>query len=230
MTAGKVFTDEELRDMGTQTAELIQAAINADDKEKAKRLTRRMFKEWLSMHDLYRDWTTALMSFIGRSFGDEVLQEALKESCAVWMKPVAELYQQCDREGNPRRKAELLAAGLRGHLMPVKIEEDEEKFIFQMEPCGSGGRLIQEGYYGPPVDFLKIEKPQPMTTGQKDMPVYCAHGPVLSMLGIEWGGAPIFFEEPSDKLGDETCKFYLYKDPKDTPAELYARVGKEKKD
>ncbi len=228
MTTGKVFTEEELRDMGTQTAELIQAAIDANDKEKAKRLTRRMYREWLSMHDLYRDWTTALMSFIGRRYGDQVLQEALKESCSVWLKPVAELYQQCDQEGNHRRKAELLAAGLRGHLMPVKIEEDEEKFIFEMEPCGSGGRLILEGYYESPANLLKIEKPQPMTAGQKDLPVYCAHGPVLSMLGIEWNGAPVFFEEPSDKVGEKACKFYLYKDPRDTPAEFYAKVGKEK--
>lgn len=228
MTAGKVFTDEELREMGVQTAELIQAAIDANDKEKAKKLTRRMYRESLAMHDLYRDWTAALLSFIGRRYGDEALQEALKESCAVWLRPVAERYGRCDEEGNPRRKAELLAGGLRGHLMPLKVEEDEEKFIFQMQPCGSGGRLVLEGYYESPVNLLKIEKPQPMTCGQKDFPVYCAHGPVLSMLGIEWSGAPIFFEEPSAKVGEKPCKIYLYKDPKRTPAELYAKVGKEK--
>lgn len=230
MKAKKVFTDEELREMGIQTAELIQDAIDADDKEKAKKLTRRMYREFLAMHDLYRDWSAALLSFIGRRYGDEVLQEALRESCAVWLRPLAGLLKQCDEEGSIRRKAEIMAGGMRGHLMPVKVEEDEEKFIFLMEPCGSGGRLVQEGYYESPVDLLKIEKPQPMTCGQSDFPVYCAHGPIMAMLGIEWSGAPFFFEEPSDKVGEKPCKIYLYKDPKDTPAELYAKVGKDKVD
>jgi hypothetical protein len=180
------------------------------------------------MHDTYRNWVAGLLSFIGQHYGDEALEQALRESCAVQLRPIVERFKRCDEEGNIRRKAEFMAGGLREHLMPLTVEEDEEKFIFQMHPCGSGGRLVLDKYCDPPVNFVKIEKPQPMTCGQAHFPVYCAHALILSILSIEWTGAPVFFEEPSDKIGEKPCKIYLYKDPKDTPAELYAKVGKEK--
>jgi len=229
MNKAKVFTEEELREMGMPTTQLVEAAIDADDKAKAKKLARRMYRESLGLHDAYRDWVTSLLTFIGRRYGDEVLEEALRESCNMWFKPFWQQCERCDEEGDLRRKAETMARGLRGHLMPLEIEEDEEKFVFQMQPCGSGGRLITDGYYEPPFSFLKIDKPQPLTCGQERFPVYCAHASMLSMLSIEWSGAPIFFEEPSDKVGEKPCKIYMYKDPKATPEELYAKVGKKKK-
>ncbi len=110
----------------------------------------------------------------------------------------------------------------------MKVKEDEEKFTFLMQPCGSGGRLILEGCYGPPRNFLKIKKAQPMTYGRKDFPVYCAHASSTLILPTEWGIAPAFVEILSEKLGEEPCQICLYKDPKDIPSELYQRVGKRK--
>ena len=228
MNGCKVYTDEELREMGVPTSQLIEAAIDADDKIKAKKLTRRMHMESLVMHDAYRDWITALLTFIGRRYGDRVLEEALRESCGMMFSSVPQQFERCDQEGNLRRKAEILALTLRGHLVPMKVEEDEEKFIFEMQPCGSGGRLVLDRSYEPPVNFLKIERPQPMTWGQKDLPVYCAHCAIISILSIEWTGAPLIFTDPPDNIGEKTCRIYLYKDPKAVPAELYAKVGKEK--
>jgi hypothetical protein len=46
MQETKLFTKEELRELGTPTAELIQAAIDSDDKVKAKELTRQL--QWFS--------------------------------------------------------------------------------------------------------------------------------------------------------------------------------------
>ena len=157
------------------------------------------------------------------------MEESLRAHWSEFMKPMAEEFQRFDREANPREKAEWLAGGLRVHFGPIKIEEDEEKFVFEMQPCGSGERLISNGAYEPPWNFLKIEEPQSMTWGQENFPVYCCHGPVMAMLGIEMTGAPLFVEEPSDKLGEKHCKIYLYKDPQDTPEEFYAKVGKRKK-
>jgi hypothetical protein len=180
------------------------------------------------LHDGLFHWITSLLTFIGRNYGDEALEKALRESSTVVFRPVAQLYEQCEKEGNLRGKAELFIQGLRLHYVPMSIEEDEEKLVLEMHPCGSGGRMIQERYYEPPMNFLKIEKPQPMTFGRKDLPVYCAHAAIFAMLGIEWTGAPLFFEEPSDQLGERPCKFYFYKDPKATPAEFYAKVGRKK--
>jgi hypothetical protein len=228
MSKAKLFTEKELRELGTPTAELIQAAIDADDKAKAKELAWQLHTEAVSLHDAFGHWITSLLTFIGRNYGDEALEKALRESSIVVFRPVAQLYEQCEKQGNLRGKAELFVRGLRCHYVPMKIEEDEEKLILEMYPCGSGGRMIQDRCYEPPINFLKIEKAQPMTFGRKDFPVYCAHAAIFAMLGIEWTGAPLFFEEPSDQLGEKPCKLYFYKDPKATPAEFYAKVGKKK--
>ncbi|MFC2000606.1 hypothetical protein ACFLXE_07650, partial [Chloroflexota bacterium] len=131
-------------------------------------------------------------------------------------------------EEDHRAKAQLMAHGLRGHLVPMKIEEDDEKFTFEMQPCGSGGRLVLNGYYDPPHSFQKISKAQPMTYGQDDFPIYCTHCAILGILGIEFGEAPLFFIDASDKPGEKPCKIYLYKDAGAIPDALYAKLGKKK--
>jgi len=228
MDQARLFTEEELAEMGTPTVELLQAAIDAGDKARAKELTSRMHLETLYQHDAYRDWITALLSFIGRRYGDEVLEEALRDSCGMWFRPVVGYLDGCKKEGKLRQGIKMFARGLRQHLTPTKIEEDEEKFVFTCDPCGSGGRLIADGGYEPPTEFLKVSTPQPMTYGQENLPVYCTHGAILAMLSIEWTGSPVFFEDPSDDVGTTPCKFYIYKDPQATPAHLYAKVGKKK--
>ncbi|MCX6000160.1 MAG: hypothetical protein NTU41_11395 [Chloroflexi bacterium] len=228
MQGSRLFTDEELKELGTPSAELIQTAIDAGDMAKAKALTQQLHTEASSLHDAFGQWITSLLSFIGRNYGDEALERALKESSTVVFGPVAKLYEQCAKEGNVRARAELFVRGLRTHYVPMKIEEDEEKLVLEMHPCGSGGRMILDGYYEPPVDFLKVKKPQPITFGRKDFPVYCTHAAMFAMLGIEWTGAPIFFEDPSDKLGEKPCKLYFYKFPEKAPAEFYTKVGRKK--
>jgi hypothetical protein len=219
-----VFTEEELNEMGRQTADVIEQSIDAGDRQKAKKLTRRMYREFLAMHDLLRDWVTALLTFIGTEYGDEVLYQALKESCSSWLKPLTELYANKDI----RQKVELLAGGLRGHLQPLEIKEDDEKFVLSMHPCGSGGRLVLDGSYRPPRKFMRVKKAQLMTYGRKDFPVYCAHCPFQEILPIEWNGIPLFITVPPAKLGEEPCQMHLYKDPRVIPSELYQRVGKRK--
>ena len=228
MQEAKLFTEEELRELGIPTAELIQDAIDANDKAKAKELTSQLHTEAVNLHDGLFHWITSLLTFIGRNYGDAALEEALRESSTVVFWPVAQQYEQCEKEGNLRGKAEIFIRGLRLHYVPMTIHEDDEKLVLETHPCGSGGRMITEGCYEPPTSFLKIEKPQPMTFGQKDFPVYCAHAAIFAMLGIEWTGAPLFFEEPSHQLGKKPCRLYFYKDPKATPAQFYAKVGKKK--
>lgn len=207
MSQQRIFTSEELETLGKLTVELIEGAIDASEKEKAKKLSRRMHKEFLSMHDLFRDWVTGLLTFIGKRYGDSVLSEALRYSCQVWLKPLCDRY-----EGQEiRRRAEMLIAGFRGHLQAFTVEEDEEKIVLVLDTCGSGGRLVREGAYSPPRDFLKIQKPQPMTFGQPDFPVYCAHCYFQNCLPAELCGKPLFVTEPSKELGVEPCRVYLYK-------------------
>jgi hypothetical protein len=203
----RLFTTEELNKMGERTLDLLKESIGQGDKEEASRLSQRMYNEFLAMHDLYRNWVTHLLSFVGKRFGDKVLYEALEETVSGFTKNLNKRYAN----KNIRRKFEILIAGLRGHLHPLKIEEDDEKFIITAQPCGSGGRLILEGGYDPPRNFLKVKKPQPMTFNRGDFPVYCAHCYLQNLIPAEEGGKPLFITRPADKLGEGPCVIYFYK-------------------
>ncbi len=223
----KVCTQQELEEMGALTLDLIIKAIDDDDKERAKKLSNRMYREFLAMHDLYRDWVTALLSFISRRYGDEVLDQAYYESCAIYVKPLVELYRGADI----RKKIHMAAAAIKGHLQSMKIEEDEEKFTIIQQVCGSGGRQILEGSYdGPPKDFVRIKRPQAMTYGREGFPIYCAHCAVMAQVTIDEAGALIrSIVDPSEKPGEVPCRIYLYKDLNAIPTEFYRRVGRKKR-
>ena len=223
MPGERIFTDQELKAMGIRTVDAIITAIEAGQPEEAVKLTHRMYREFEAMHDLYRDWTTALLSFIYRNYGDQALNDSLSESCHSWLQPLLELYESTPE---PAKRARMLATGLRGHLQPLEIEEDDEKFILRMIPCGSGGRLIRDGGYGPPKNYATVEKAQDLTYHIKDLPIYCTHCPFQEIIPIELKGYPLFVTIPSENLGEEPCSILLYKDLKAVPEEYFRRVNK----
>lgn len=230
MTKEKIFSAEEIGELGAMSHELILAAIDSGDKEKAREMTLRLFGEAKRIHHTYLYWLTSLMSYIGRHYGDEALEDAQKEFLHVAAARGANKQQEWDAQGKEglRQKVEDYAQLLRGHWSPLTIQEDDEKFVLQMHPCGSGGHMILNGI-DEKFGFLKIKKAQPMTYGQSDLPVYCTHGACAAMAYIECGVVPGMFEEASEDPGHVPCNFYIYKDQKSFPAELYAKVGKEKK-
>ena len=67
----KLFTDDELREMEKRTVDRLTTAIDAGDSEGAKKIANRMYNEFLSMHDLYRNWITATLTEVGQRYGDQ---------------------------------------------------------------------------------------------------------------------------------------------------------------
>lgn len=225
--ANRVFTDQELEEMGARTLDLLTEAIEVGDKEKAKSLAERMYQETLKMHDMYVDWTAGLMDWIYKNCGDDALYQAERKVFGDFTGKMPDL-----RQIDFRLRVLGTIHALRGHQQPLKIVEDDEKVCITMVPCGSGERLFQKGSYGPPCNLSMIDKPQIMTGGKTDLPVYCTHEPVLELLAIEQLGyppTPCFLPE---KVAREEggCRFCIYKDFKDIPEEVWTRVGKQKPD
>jgi len=221
----RLFSEAELQEMGKRSVDRLTEAIEAGDTDKAKQIAKRMYNEFVSMHDLYRDWTTATLSAIGKRFGDQVLDEVMTEGVRAWWLPNLEKMSQ---SSTLSQRIKMFVAGLRGHLQPMHIEEDEEKVVIQMRPCGSGGRLVLEGKYEGPNAFLTVEKPQRMTYNRANFPVYCAHEPPMELVDIEKNGAPFVVVEPAAALGKEHCSFIIYKDKSKVPAKYYERLGLKK--
>ena len=226
--SNRVFTDQELEEMGTLTLDLLKQAIEAGDKEKATALADRMNQESLQMHDMYVDWTAGFMDWIYKNYGDDDLLQAEKKVFEGWKAGMGKLPDM--RKINFKLRALGTIHALKGHQQPLEIEEDDEKVSITMIPCGSGERLFQKGCYGPPCNLSLIKKAQPLTGGQENYPVYCTHEPVLELMAIEEHGYPITVCFTSENVAREEggCTFCVYKDFKDIPEEFWTRVGKKK--
>jgi hypothetical protein len=207
MSEKRLFTDEELRGMGERTLDTLQAAIESGDREAAGKLAERMYAEFYAMHDLYRDWLTHAFSIIGSRYGDEMLAEVLQETVKGYTSRLADRY-----EGKSlKRKIQLMAAGLRGHLQPLEIEEDDEKVVIKTMPCGSGGRQALEALYEGQDAFHKMKGPAPYTFGRDEFPAYCAHCYYQNMFPLFFGEDADVETVPAATLGEEPCLFCVYK-------------------
>ena len=224
--ANKLFTDDELREMEKRTVDRLTQAIDAGDSEEAKKIASRMYNEFLSMHDLYRNWITATLTEVGQRYGDQALDEIMVEGVRAWWQPIVSNLPK--GEDTLAARVKMFASGLHGHLQPLGITEDEEKIEIKLRPCGSGGRLISEGKYEGKDAFLKIKEPQAMTYNRSDYPVYCAHEYAMEKIDIEENGKPFIVVEPAENLGCDDCSLFIYKDPNKIPLKYYERIGMEK--
>jgi hypothetical protein len=222
----RLFSKDEIAELEKRTLDRLLEAIDSGDPKEAKKIANRMYNEFLSMHDLYRNWTAATLSCIGKRFGDQVLDEVMTEGVKAWWLPTMEKFPQGAE--NLRARVKMFVSGLHGHLQPMHIEEDEEKVVLQMKPCGSGGRLVLEGKYEGPDALYTVKNPQRMTYNRANFPVYCAHEPPMELVDIEKNGAPFVVVEPAHELGKEVCSFIIYKDPAKVPAKYYERLGLKK--
>ena len=133
----RIFTDEELREMGTRTLDLVLEAIDAGDKEKAKALAKRMKEEFNFLHDGYFFWVTGLQTYIYKNYGIDAVEEAEREAHNIEAKVVFKPPEKTDI----RSRVEHLASGLRGHMQPIEIVEDDKNILLTLS-----ARLRAEGH------------------------------------------------------------------------------------
>jgi hypothetical protein len=224
MNKKRLFTDRELNEMGTRTLDLVIAAIDAGNKEKAKDLAKRMYREFNYLHDGYMFWVTGLLTYIYKNYGIDAVEKAEREAHTTEAKVVFKPSEKTDL----RSRVEHLVGGMRGHLQPIIVKEDDEKISVTMTPCGSGERIIQKGGYQPEAGLARVKEAHRITWGMKDFPIYCVHSPVMEMLDIENTGDFVAAHIVHEPLCEEHCHFTFYKNPKDIPEKLYQRIGKKK--
>ncbi|MFC2022423.1 hypothetical protein ACFLTR_04380 [Chloroflexota bacterium] len=158
MKKERVFTKEELKEMGTPTWEAAITAVEAGDKEKAKGLIKRMRDECQRLIDSLVSTEATLMDYIYVHDGVEALEEALRKHFEGRVEAQIESLKKTDF----RSLVQSRASAIRGHLQKITVEEDDEKVCFKMYPCGTGQRLLESGAYEPPRNLSKM-KPHRLT-------------------------------------------------------------------
>ena len=225
------FSQDELEEMARPTMDRAIEAIERGDSEAAKALCEEMKREWQLLHDLMAGGMAGLVSFVQDRLGDDGVEEAWEYSL--------ERGWQVARGGDRRSRtaagwctrwpptgARTRAAAPGPNPGAFTITEDEEKFTFAMNPCGSGQRLWRNGAYEGPERIRRHERGARLELRTRGLPAYCTHCSFMNeLLPMRWTGLPVYPSDPPDDFDRDPCVWYWYKDPADIPARHRERYG-----
>lgn len=193
----------------------IAEAIKAGDKDKALVLLEAKTGVWLTIHDIYEDFLADCFGYVYDSFGKEALWEVFRnwgEGTREWFAKRAAL--------SPEASLEAAAMVWREHVGSLRIEEDEDKYRLVLQPCGSGGKImerLEKGLSGKKGVSTRMRGKEPLLGGKSNLLIYCTHCPFLfETLCREWRGKPLWVITPPQKAG-APCMVDVYKDPAKIP-------------
>ena len=243
---------DDALDMPRQWASVQELATRAEqaclagDRQGASELVEAFRSAWVTVHDRFCDIVCALFSLAAGELGEAVVG-------AMWDDAIGDMYPTRYEYAAVRRpwaeSVELLLAdaalSLRGHLSgpgrtgEVSLREEEDRWVFRFEPCGSGGRTLRadangngEARVGPPFGFRVTTQEHDWAWRTKGVCLYCAHCCQLQeRASITRLGFPVRVVEPpvwGTAEPRDHCTWSVYKDPKLVPAEAYQRVGETK--
>lgn len=233
---GRIFSERELQDFTKDCMDLALEAIDAGDLEKARYWCRRETETKNLMHDVYMDWVAALCSYIYDKVGEGTVVQVIRDLMVSKISNaefVAEKKRLIDEEGLKAWVTWCVEMARQHHSYPgLTVEEDDEKIIITLNPCGSGGRLIAMGMFEGKRAYRKLHGPGPHTWGETDLPIYCAHCPwAHEIVPIQVGGqgAQLWVHAaPFPKKPGDPCIHHIYKNPADIPERYYERLGMKK--
>lgn len=228
VAGAQLFDADEREEMRHQAFVLAVKAIDEGDESRARRHLALSKTEWYPGHHFGRDLVTAQTSWILANHGVEHCWESV-EQC--YNRPVmGAVLGQLDAL-SMRDQVEWLATLFHQHGMKYELIESDAGIRFHTTPCGSGGRLIEEGAYDAPKSFATVRGKRVESFGLEEMPVYCMHCPATNKLVLENGvenGGPFFLLVEPDVVDGRIrghCSFNIYNGAADVPEDVWDRVG-----
>lgn len=226
--------------------------VNAEDWDAARSAVAPACEEWRSLHDRVVDTSYGWMSVWMERFGEESVPEMFE---LIGDEHFEEFFELGDPERHPWEAggadAVLLDTleAMRAHLSttrrdgaPLTMVEHPDRWEFEFDPCGSGGRALRgdivegtssrtEGPYG----FGVIEGAYDWTDGKRGMCIYCNHCQQLyEQWTIDRSGIPFLVVDPptaADGVGHDSpkrCRYTIYKRADAVPDEVFDRCGRSR--
>lgn len=234
--AGEWFSEAERAEMSVPVIKRIKRAFVSGDTDGAAALCEDLREERIVLHDFFADCTTALLTWVGENLGEQALPDMF-----TWCfehSARRSIFDLMDMDMNRGLEAELLVrgcwvahscSGAGEHPGAFRLDEDDEKFTFTMDPCGSGGRLWRKGRYEPPYGFGVTSAAWPWSFHREGLPYYCVHCTFLNeSMPMQILGVPTWPVDPPAHAGD-VCRWYVYKDKWGVPRSFYDRYDIRKK-
>ena len=207
----------------------------------------RIHESWVTLHDHDVDHIYGLMDAIVRKWGEETMRD-------VWDYMIGGLFTsryakfdiaQYSWEESLPTNLYLAMEAMRGHGVGpgrrgnFEFEEDDERFTFRFDPCGSGGHVLrgdQEVFHTPPrmeppYNWAVTTEEHDFAWNKKGVCLYCTNCcVVMQKKPIEEYGYPVRVVEPPTypDTKDAKCTWHIYKDPRNVPERYYADVGQSK--
>ena len=232
--------------------EALEISLQERDWQEAAWRVKQARERWRLLHDRVVDTSYGWMSTWVDHLGEETVPEMFREIGQ-------DHFEEFLALGDPARHAwteggceavllDTLEA-MRAHLStrdrdgsPIEMTEHEDRYEFEFDPCGSGGRALRgdvvEGTPSriqEPYRFAVIEEAYEWTDGKAGMCVYCNHcQQIYEQWTIDHTGIPFLVVDPptsADGVGHDNpkrCRYTIYKHPESVPDEVFSRCGRER--
>lgn len=199
-------------------------SIESGNNETASAAAKKLWNEWMELHDSEVELMQVFLNFVGAELGEDAIEDVLRYlGEALWLPQIPEL----SKPENHEALVAVQAAAHRGHGSDFHVEQDEEKSVFVVKCCGSGGVMMKEGKFEDagrhPLRGCITKNAYPWSFEQKGVSYYCAHCAVWfdsRYMPKEWQAPSIFSQEYNlqfDKDGEPTgkvCKHIFYRKPR----------------
>jgi hypothetical protein len=242
--AGRVFSEPELRQLGTPLSIQVEQAAARSEWETLAAIAGEMDEELTGAKDPLGLLINGLLTWIAGHLGEDSVEAALVRTAEVVMEP----YISSVRDLQIRDAIPMWAMVWRAHGSTFSIEEWRDTFVFRGRPLGACARMwahryqtkterISEsrvryrtfGAYDAPMCCHLMQEPRGITHGKTGYPIYSTHCHMLhEIYPIDRLGHPLWVEHhPIHDPDGETVHVH-YKNPADWPTEVYERVGRRK--
>ena len=191
-------------------------------------------KDWRPWHDFGVVWLAHFYAVALDLGGPDYLDEMLAQTYEPAFVAGFPRYAALDDAGLVRE----IARTWNYHCADFRVHEEEDRFVFTLDPCGSGGRLFRGQMwrdlfrYGQPLSPI-VPGPHPIVFMRRDAPSYCSHCAASNRTQLSRAAdrtVPLFFviDGTAQQQPGMPCRTYVYKkdaDRRRIEARLFEMVG-----
>ncbi|MCC0004070.1 MAG: hypothetical protein H6872_02550 [Methylobacteriaceae bacterium] len=229
----RLFSEEERAGLVRTRVDQAIERLDAGDSDIGE-LVESQRKDWKPWHDFGIVLLEYFYAIALEQGGADYLAEVLEQTYAPAFNAGFPRYAAMSDDELVRE----IARTWNYHCADFTIIEEEDRFVFRLDPCGSGGRLFRGAvwrdmfHYG---DRLapKMASPHRINFNRRDAPTCCTHCAAANRAQLESAsspGDPLFFviDGHAQTAPGAPCRCYVYKKDarrEDIDPALFEQIG-----